>query len=468
MRMGLFEDFDSVTGKQWKHKIQYELNGADYSNTLNFETLEGIKLNPFYSVEHLKKDFDFPINTNTTQVSVSITFKTVSETNHQALLALQNGAEAIEFIIHKSFDSFGNLFNKIPEEIPIVINCVCQDSQFIEEICSFLQKSNRQIQVYYDPISKLATSGNWFKNQVIDFRNLAALLNPGSKSTTLFVDGTHYQNAGANCIQQVAYLVSHALEYFKYIKQNSLDFQRIIPTFKVAIGSHFIFEICKIKALRVLWKKVAQANGLSTNCRIVGIPSFRNKTLRDPHNNLVRTTVELMAGALGSVDMLQSIPYDTTFKHSNFESERLALNQLLILKKETDLFSGTDSVKGSYTIENLTYQLYQEAETICNAVSTGGGFVDALLNGTIQRKIRESASKEQGLFDQKKIIAVGTNAFVQNEPLENIQLEKPLFPTSKKNRTLIAPILPVRLSVLLEKEYCKKTDSTYQPVQRGY
>ena len=44
----LFSDFEAVSSKQWKQQIQYELKGADYNETLVWESPEGIKVKPFY------------------------------------------------------------------------------------------------------------------------------------------------------------------------------------------------------------------------------------------------------------------------------------------------------------------------------------------------------------------------------------------------------------------------------------
>ena len=44
----LFNGFEKVTSKQWKQQIQFELKGADYNEKLVWESLEGIKVKPFY------------------------------------------------------------------------------------------------------------------------------------------------------------------------------------------------------------------------------------------------------------------------------------------------------------------------------------------------------------------------------------------------------------------------------------
>ena len=47
----LFNDFSAVSAQQWKQKIQFELKGKDYNESLVWESLEGIKVKPFYTSE---------------------------------------------------------------------------------------------------------------------------------------------------------------------------------------------------------------------------------------------------------------------------------------------------------------------------------------------------------------------------------------------------------------------------------
>ena len=47
-------DFSPVDAKSWKQKIQVDLKGADYNDTLIWESPEGIKVKPFYSSEDIE------------------------------------------------------------------------------------------------------------------------------------------------------------------------------------------------------------------------------------------------------------------------------------------------------------------------------------------------------------------------------------------------------------------------------
>ena len=54
----LFSEFEAVSSKQWKQQIQYELKGADYNETLVWESPEGIKVKPFYHIDEFEVKLD--------------------------------------------------------------------------------------------------------------------------------------------------------------------------------------------------------------------------------------------------------------------------------------------------------------------------------------------------------------------------------------------------------------------------
>ena len=54
MSQTLFNEFHEVSAKEWKQKIQFDLKGADYNETLIFHSKDGISVKPFYNAEDLK------------------------------------------------------------------------------------------------------------------------------------------------------------------------------------------------------------------------------------------------------------------------------------------------------------------------------------------------------------------------------------------------------------------------------
>ena len=96
----LFSEFQPVSSKQWKQKIQFDLKGADYNETLVWKTNEDILIKPFYHLD----DFDnLPevSNTKATQWKIcqSIFVAHTEKSNLNAINAIERGAETIQFII---------------------------------------------------------------------------------------------------------------------------------------------------------------------------------------------------------------------------------------------------------------------------------------------------------------------------------------------------------------------------------
>ena len=51
----LFEDFDTISEKEWKNKVQVELKGLEYNETLVWGTNDQINVKPLYT----KDDVDY-------------------------------------------------------------------------------------------------------------------------------------------------------------------------------------------------------------------------------------------------------------------------------------------------------------------------------------------------------------------------------------------------------------------------
>jgi methylmalonyl-CoA mutase len=191
-------------------------------------------------------------------------------------------------------------------------------------------------------------------------------------------------------------------------------------------------------------------------CHILAQPTKRDKTLYDYNVNLLRTTTQSMSAILGGANTVYNSPYDAIYHKNNEFGDRIARNQLLVLKNESYLNKVSNAAEGSYYIETLTTQFAQKALEIFKEIEAGGGFLKQLKEGVIQRKITESAQKEQEDFDSGKLVLVGTNKFQNMKDKMKNDLE--LFPFLKKNprKTLIPPILEKRLAEELEQERLEK------------
>lgn len=437
MKEKLFSEFNSVTTKQWKQQIQYELKGADYNETLVWESPEGIKVKPFYHCDDTITPYKLNPTTTAFKIVQNIFVHDLEKSIKRALETLNRGAESLRFTIENDALAIETLLQAIPEDIQVYIKPTFLNEEFLKKVTSTRPSTILEI----DPVGQLAKDGNWFTNLDADFK----LINQIQPS--LAINAEVYQNAGANIVQQLAYTLAHANEYFNRVNNINSSI-----TINVAVGSNYFFEIAKLRALRLLFNILAKEYNHNFDCHILATPTKRNKTLYDYNVNMLRTTTECMSAVLGGANAVANQAYDTIYHKDNEFGDRISRNQLLILKSESYFDKVNNPSDGSYYIEEITQQLADKALALFKDIENGDGLITQLIEGTIQRKIKESADKEQELFDNGKEVLLGTNKYPnKNDRMKN-DLE--LYPFIKQNprKTLITPIIERRLAEKLEQE----------------
>ena len=449
MANGLFSDFNAVSSKQWKQQIQFELKGADYNDTLIWTSPEDIKVRPFYhndDVEHT-----FPINTKASAFKICqhIFVHDLDKSIFRANESIGRGAESLRFTIEDEKTDVKKLLESIAlENITVYFDLSFLSIDFIKIIDVFAKQKNVTIYCNADPIGQLAREGNWFSTSEKDnFETLNLLSKATSDVSLISIDSSLYQNAGANIVQQTAYALAHANEYFNRVENIN---QAIV--FEVAVGTNYFFEIAKLRALRLLFNIIAKEYNHTVDCHFLVSPSKRNKTLYDYNVNLLRTTTECMSAIIGGADAIANLPYDALYHKDNEFGNRIARNQLLILKHESYFDKVNNPADGSYYIENLTNQIAEKALALFKDIEANGGFLKQLNDGIIKRKIQESADKEQALFDSGKEVLLGTNKYPNKEDKMKHDLELFPFVKIKPRKTLITPIIEKRLAEKIEQE----------------
>lgn len=449
MSKTLFNEFEGVSSKAWKQKIQVDLKGADYNETLIWKTTDGINVKPFYHSDEFETLPEVSKSKATEwKIAQAIEVNSAEDANNTAKEAIKNGAEYIIFSIHDSKISFTELTEGI--EVPIHINSLDFSDKAVSDI-SNLELSN--IRFNNDIIGNLGRTGNWFSNLKEDH---AIFIKTIENNNQLYIDLSHYQNAGANNVQQLAYALAHVNEYLNHLNNKEKTLSEIEVTFNVAIGSNYFFEIAKFKALRQLWTTLADTYSANPDCKIIATPSKRNKTIYDYNVNMLRTTTECMSAVLGGADVICNQPYNQLFQNPTDFGERISRNQLLVLKKESYFDAVDNPSDGSYYIESLTQQLAEKALDLFKSIEAGGGFLFQLKEGTIQRKTKESATQEQAAFNNGEISLLGTNKHPNLDDKMATNIEKQPFLKIEKRKTLIEPIIEKRLAEQLENKRLKE------------
>ncbi len=238
------------------------------------------------------------------------------------------------------------------------------------------------------------------------------------KFNSISISGYHLQEAGATCVQELAFTLADGIEYVRAALGKGLEVDAFAPrlSFFFCLGMNFFMEIAKLRAARFMWATLMRDRFgardprslmLRTHCQTSGV----SLTEHDPYNNIVRTTVEAMAGALGGTQSLHTNSFDEAMALPSETSMRIARNTQLILQEEAGLTRVVDPLAGSYYLENLTASLIREAGKLIDEIEELGGMTKAVTSGMPKLCIEESAAKRQSRIDRGEEAIVGVNKY---------------------------------------------------------
>ncbi len=466
----LFGIFSPVSTEEWEALIAKDLKGADYDRKLIWKTIEGFDVKPYYRAEDLKgleylKTFpgDFPYvrsgrkKENNWFIRQDIIVESIEKANKKALDILMKGIDSLGFVLDSSrvpaIDEIEKLMENIYAQI-VEVNFICgrQAPEVLDIYLKLVKKYNRNLQKIhgstdFDPIANLILKGKFYSSEEADFEACKQLIEKSKHVPhfrTLAVNASIFKNSGSSIVEELAFGLAWGNEYLSRLTAKGVSIDSIAPNlkFRFGVGSNYFMEIAKIRAARLLWAKIVNAYGPShaeiTRAYIHTITSDWNKTMYDPHANLLRTTTEAMSAIIGGTNSLTVRPFNTIFEDTTTFSERIARNQQLLLREESHFDKIVDPSSGSYYIENLTHSIAEEAWKLFLEVDEMGGFIQAFKKGFVQKKIMETARKRDMAIATRKEILLGTNQYPNFREFKLKEFDKGVF--QKSNHTLENPL----------------------------
>jgi len=446
----ILDEFIKIDSKLWNKKIKDDLKKLGHSSIPSYNSKENIKIKPFYTSEDLNNlknlDSNYP---NSWAICQNITADNSSDANIKALELINKGAESINFIIQNDSILCKDLLKNIDiEKTELFFKIEFHSNSYLKSLNDIIKSSSASFNISYDPIGSLVKTGGWESSMNEDLNKLNKKINILEKfDNVIIVNSGLYQNSGANIFEEIAFTLSHANEYLNYL--NGKCANKI--AFNTSIGSNYFFEIAKLKALRLLWKTITKEYNNEINFpHITAKPSNRNKTIYDYNNNILRTTTECMSAILGGANTISNVTYDSIFNNKNEYSDKIALNQLLIIKHETHIDKVKNAADGSYYINSLTNTIAEESLRIFKDIENNGGFISALEKNIIQKRIDKSHRIEQELLNKNKEKLLGINIFTDIDQKIKSEINKPVFTKSNTRNTKIKPISEIRLAEEIE------------------
>jgi len=244
---------------------------------------------------------------------------------------------------------------------------------------------------------------------------------------TVSISGYHMMEAGANSVLQTAFTLADGLEYVRAALQSGLKIDDFAPrlSFFFGVGMNFFMEIAMLRAARFLWHELISQfdpkNPRSSMLRTHVQTSGWSLTEQDPYNNIIRTTLEALAAALGGTQSLHTNSFDEAVGLPTDFSARIARNTQIIIQEESQICHVVDPLGGSYYVEALTDGIIRESRKIIQEVESLGGMAKAIETGMPKLRIEESAARKQARIDQGLDVIVGVNKYqIEEEPLKDV------------------------------------------------
>jgi methylmalonyl-CoA mutase N-terminal domain/subunit len=246
------------------------------------------------------------------------------------------------------------------------------------------------------------------------------------------ISGYHIREAGSTAQQELAFTLKDGLTYVQQAVQRGLDVDDFAPRLSFFFNAQIDFfeEIAKYRAARRIWARELREtfgarNPRSWQMRFHTQTAGVSLTAQQPLNNIVRTTIEALAGVLGGTQSLHTNSYDEALALPTEEAVTIALRTQQMIAHETGVTSTPDPLGGSYFVEALTDEMERRAYDYFKTIDELGGMVAAVKRNYPQREIADAAFTLQQEIDSAERIVVGVNRYVNadEQPIPTLRID---------------------------------------------
>ena len=238
---------------------------------------------------------------------------------------------------------------------------------------------------------------------------------------TISISGYHMREAGCTAVQEVAFTLANAVAYVEAARAAGLAVDAFAPQPSFFFNAHndLIEEVAKFRAARRLWARLMRErfgarDPRSQMLRFHVQTAGSMLTAQQPENNIVRVTVQALAGILGGCQSLHTNSMDEALALPTERAVRIALRTQQVLAYESGVADTVDPLGGSFAVERLTREIEEAAEAYIKKIDGLGGSVAAV--AYMQREIQEAAYRWQREVEDKTRVVVGVNEFVTDDP----------------------------------------------------
>ncbi len=410
--------FPEITAQQWRAQVDKELAGAPFEKVLVHRTPEGLPVQPLYTERPAAEAIDLDALGAPFRLCVRIEGDTRGEV---IASELEGGADALWLDRDSARTAVGlvDLARVDFARTFVVAECGAAAPAAVLEELSGGVPAGVSFALDVDPFGALAR-GRLASSDLAEARaalGRAVQFAEGRWPDASFATASTlpYHEAGADAADEIAIALSTGAAYLEDLMSTGLSAAGAARhvLLRVATGRDTFGEMCKLRALRIVWGKILVAGGAAEapRARIHAVCSSRTMAQRDPWVNMLRVTSQIFAAILGGADLVTPTAFDGALQPASALGRRIARNTALVLREESSLGKVKDPAGGSYYFDSLTDALAREGWKRFQAIEKDGGIERALASGYLRTRLEASW---RGWVDQlvkRKASVLGVSEF---------------------------------------------------------
>jgi methylmalonyl-CoA mutase len=426
--------FDRTDEKTWKRAVESLLRNTDLDSLATI-TADDILVRPIYQRAATPPAMDVRPAGSPWAVITQVDHPNIEAGNRLALADINGGADGLALIANSAPAGFGfgaplctpgalqrQLAGIALDHIQLRLEPGPSSSRIalaLRQYCAAEEIDPQKTRVSFglDPIGVCAARGGLAAPWEVVAQAMAetakVLAGDGFGDSLVEADGRVYHNSGATPAQELAAVLSTAVCYLRALAPEiGLDRAAAAIGITLAVDADQFSTIAKLRAIRSLWAQVRRSCGLGhQRARIHAQTGWRMMTRRDPHVNLLRTTVAAFAAGVGGADTITVSPFTQALGLPDAFARRLARNIQHILIEESNIHRVGDPASGSGYVEHLTQALARKAWTLFQETERAGGIIATLQSGHLQSLIGNARHRRTDAVATRKQRLTGTTAF---------------------------------------------------------
>ena len=233
------------------------------------------------------------------------------------------------------------------------------------------------------------------------------------------ISGYHISEAGSSPLHEAAFTLANLIVYVEEVLKTGMHVDEFAPrlAFFFVCQADFFEEVAKFRALRRCYAKIMKErfgakNPESMRLRFHCQTAAASLTKPQYMVNVIRTTMQALAAALGGCQSLHTNGYDEAFAIPTEDAMRMALRTQQVIAEETNVTQVTDPLGGSYYVETLTTEYERRIFEILKEVEERGGTIKLIQEGWFQKHIADFAYETSLRKQSGDKPVIGVNCFV--------------------------------------------------------